>query len=226
MRTGDFAAAVKARANALRLLGPTADREADYGEAMVVAADGVVTAEAKAAFERAVSLDRENVSARFYLGLAAEQEGRKDEALAAWRGLLADAPPDAGWSDFVRRAIARAEGKDVASQKPADHPRPGRTTADVGKALGMPAQPPVAAADASALAQNEMVRGMVARLAERLRQDGSDVEGWLRLMRSYLVLGEAGKARAALSEARQALGTDAQKLRRLDAGVKDLGLEG
>ena len=36
----------------------------------------------------------------------------------------------------------------------------------------------------------EMVRGMVERLAERLKQDGSDVEGWLRLVRAYMVLGD------------------------------------
>ena len=41
----------------------------------------------------------------------------------------------------------------------------------------------------------EMVRGMVERLAERLKQDGSDVEGWLRLVRAYMVLGDRDKAR-------------------------------
>ena len=36
-----------------------------------------------------------------------------------------------------------------------------------------------------------MVRGMVERLAERLKRDGSDVEGWLRLVRAYTVMGIA-----------------------------------
>src|SRR5215212_9624439 len=52
LRAGRFDDAVKARRNALRLLGPTAVREADLGQAMVAAADGVVTADARAAFER------------------------------------------------------------------------------------------------------------------------------------------------------------------------------
>ena len=43
----------------------------------------------------------------------------------------------------------------------------------------------------------EMVQGMVAGLADRLRNDGSDVEGWLRLVRAYVVLGERDKANAA-----------------------------
>jgi len=70
-----------------------------------------------------------------------------------------------------------------------------------------------------------MVRGMVERLAERLKQDGSDLEGWLRLVRAYTVLGERERALSAAADARRALGHDADKLRRLDALVKELRLE-
>jgi len=66
----------------------------------------------------------------------------------------------------------------------------------------------------------------VERLAERLKQDGSDVEGWLRLMRAYMVLGDKDKARAAAASARSALAGDPDKLRRIDDAVKGLGLEG
>jgi cytochrome c-type biogenesis protein CcmH len=78
-----------------------------------------------------------------------------------------------------------------------------------------PAQPP-----------SDMIRGMVDRLAARLREDGSDVDGWIRLLRSYMVLGEADKARAAAADARNALKGDADKLRRLDEGAKSLGVGG
>jgi len=67
---------------------------------------------------------------------------------------------------------------------------------------------------------------MVERLATRLKQDGSDVEGWLRLVRAYMVLGDKDNARAAASEARRALVSDPVKLRRLEELVKDLGVEG
>ena len=50
-----------------------------------------------------------------------------------------------------------------------------------------------------------MIRAMVERLAARLQQDGSDADGWIRLLRSYMVLGESEKARAALIDARSAL---------------------
>ncbi len=39
-----------------------------------------------------------------------------------------------------------------------------------------------------------MIRGMVDRLATRLKQDGDDVEGWLRLVRAYMVMGDRDKA--------------------------------
>ena len=71
-----------------------------------------------------------------------------------------------------------------------------------------------------------MIRGMVERLAERLHRDGSDLEGWLRLVRSYMVLGDTDKARAAAGDARRALASDPAKLRRIDEFVKGLGLEG
>jgi cytochrome c-type biogenesis protein CcmH len=74
--------------------------------------------------------------------------------------------------------------------------------------------------------RNEMVRGMVARLAERLKQEGSDVDGWLRLLRAYMVLGEPDKARAAAGDARRALASEPDKVRQIDEMIKGLGLEG
>ena len=74
--------------------------------------------------------------------------------------------------------------------------------------------------------RNAMVRGMVDRLATRLKQNGDDVEGWLRLVRAYLVMGERDKAKGALSEARQAVAGDAERLRQLNEGLKTLGLDG
>lgn len=205
-RLGRFEDAVKARRNVLRLDGQTAEHEAALGEALVLAANGVVTAEAKSAFESAIGLVAGNPQARYFLGLAAEQDGNPSQAAAAWRALIADGPPDAPWMDFVRGALSRVER---------------------GAAPPAPTEEQVAAA--AELAPDEriaMIRGMVARLSERLGRNGADVEGWLRLVRSYVVLGEPEKAKAAASEARRALASDPDKLRRLDELVKGLGLEG
>jgi cytochrome c-type biogenesis protein CcmH len=74
-------------------------------------------------------------------------------------------------------------------------------------------------------ANSELIRGMVSRLAERLKQDGSDLDGWMRLVRSYVVLGERDKAVAAATDARRMIGNDADKRQRFDDFVKSLGLE-
>ena len=80
--------------------GETSDRMEGLGEALVAAANNVVTAEAKSAFERAVALDGENVKARYFLGVAAEQDGRPADAVGTiWRAMLAGAP--------ARRAVGR-----------------------------------------------------------------------------------------------------------------------
>jgi cytochrome c-type biogenesis protein CcmH len=113
---------------------------------------------------------------------------------------------------------------------------PAAPVAPSGPMTPIPTQPPAAAPpgpsaqDMAAAGQmtpkqrNEMIRGMVARLADQLKTDGSNVEGWLRLVRSYVVLGERDKAQAAAANARRALGGDADKLRRLEELVKGLGL--
>jgi cytochrome c-type biogenesis protein CcmH len=207
VRLGRYEDAVKARSNALRLLGASAEREADLGEALTGVANGIVTADAKAAFERALALDANEVKARYFLGLAAEQDGRPQEAAERWRNLLAGAPPGAPWTGFVRDSLARVD---------ANAPRPaGPSAADVA-----------AAGDLSPEQRAEMVRGMVERLAERLRHEGSDVDGWLRLLRAYMVLGDRDKARAAAADARRALAQEPEKLRRVDELIKGLGLEG
>jgi cytochrome c-type biogenesis protein CcmH len=210
MRAGRFTDAVRARSNALRLLGSTAERESNLGEAMVAAANGMVTAEAKAAFERALARDTADVKAQYYVGLAAEQDGKPQGAARIWRDLLEKAPPNAPYRPLIQDSLARVD--------------PGAPPASAPAA---PSADDVAAAQQLTPEQRgEMIRGMVDRLAEKLKADGSDLDGWLRLMRAYIVLGEPEKARTALADARKAIGTDADKRKKLDEAAKGLGIEG
>ena len=68
-----------------------------------------------------------------------------------------------------------------------------------------------------------MIRGMVERLAARLRQDGSDVNGWIMLVRSYLTLGERERAEAAVAAARGALSAKPDDRQRFEDGLQTLG---
>jgi cytochrome c-type biogenesis protein CcmH len=218
MRLGRFDDAAKAWSNVLRLLGPDAEREANLGESLMAAANGIITAEASEAFARALRLDPGNFHAGYFRGLAAEQDGRPREAAEIWRSLLSRAPAGATWGGVVREALARVDPSAASSAPPVNAPSasaPGPSANDV--------------ADAAKLAPNQrmaMIRGMVERLAARLKQDGADADGWIRLVRAYVVLGEKDKARAALGDARRALTNEPDKLRQVEELGKELGVEG
>jgi cytochrome c-type biogenesis protein CcmH len=217
MRLGRFDDAVKAWRNTLRLFGETPDGEADLGEALVGAANGVVTVEAASAFHHALGLDAHNAKARFFMGLSAEQDGKREQAAAIWRDLLQSAPTGAGWIGLVQQSLARLE--------PNAAPETSSVTAD-STIAGPSADQIAAAADMSPGDRTAMMRAMVERLAQRVAQDATDVENWLRLIRCYVVLGERDKALGAAARARQALAGAEDKVRRIDALVKGLGLEG
>jgi len=205
-RLGRYDDAVRAYRNSLTYNGESAERRSDLGEALSAAAGGVVTAEAKAEFERAHALSADEPKANYFLGLAAEQDGRKDDAASIWRALLARAPADAPWRPLVQSSLAR-----------------------VGGGSGTPSLSDdtiAAAKDMSEGDRGAMIRGMVERLANRLKQNGDDVDGWLRLVRAYVVMGERDKARGALSDAREAVANDAERLRQLNEGLKNLELDG
>jgi len=205
VRLGRYDDAVRAYRNSIAYNGDSAQRRADLGEAIAGAAGGVITAEAKAEFERAVALNADEVKASYFLGVAAEQDGRTAEAASIWRAMLAKAPSDAPWRSLVQAALARVGG----------------STAPV-----LPDDAVAAAKDMSETDRGAMIRGMVERLAVRLKQNGDDVEGWLRLVRAYMVMGDQDKAKSALTDARQAVANDAERLRQLNEGLKNLGLDG
>jgi len=206
-KLGRFDDAVRAYRNAISYGGDSSTRRADLGEALMAAAGGVVTSDAKAEFERAVALNADEVKASYFLGVAAEQDGRAAEAASIWRAMLAKAPSDAPWRPLVQAALARVGGGGTGAPALSDD------TISAAK-------------DMSETDRSAMIRGMVDRLATRLKQNGEDVEGWLRLVRAYMVLGDRDKAKSASADARQAVAGDADRLRALNEGLKNLGLDG
>ncbi|SHG95750.1 c-type cytochrome biogenesis protein CcmI [Bradyrhizobium erythrophlei] len=202
LRLGRFDDGVRAGRNALEIFGPDAARLGDLGEAIVVASNGAVTPEAKGLFERANAADPEDVMAQYYLGLSAKQEGRRDEAAKRWTALISSAREGAEWLPMVRAALARVDEK--------------------GPSFAAPA---AAAAVAPPEHNGDAIEAMVARLAERLKNDGSDVPGWIQLVRSYRVLGRTEKVKAAIADAHAALASDQEALQRLDQGLQGLEAE-
>ena len=73
--------------------------------------------------------------------------------------------------------------------------------------------------------RSNAIREMVGRLAEKLSKNGHDPQGWLQLIRSYVVLGERQKAEAAVASARAQLAGEVQASARIDELVRQLGLK-
>lgn len=98
---------------------------AAHGEVLVMAAGGMVTPEARAAFTQAVAKDAANPMARYYLGLALHQQGNTNAAMVIWIELARTAPPDAPWLGPLRQRIqriAKDAGIDPAAATPPQNP--------------------------------------------------------------------------------------------------------
>ena len=188
--------------NIARLAGPSAANMADYGEALVFAGQGMVTAQAHGVFSKALALDPKLPKARFYAALALKQEGKTAEAKAAFDAFLADTPQDAPW-----RPMLVAEMQDMSSRPPA-----------------LDQQTMKDAASMSAGDQQAMIHTMVDGLEEKLKTNGDDLNGWLRLIRARSVLGDTGKARLAYETAKTQFKDKADALAALDGLAKEMNI--
>lgn len=195
MQMGRFDEAVRAFSEAARIQGPTAARLSSLGQARIAQAGGIVTAEARADFENALALDKNDMRARFFLALAAEQDGDKTKALAAFRAIAADVDPASPIGQTVAAKIAELQPQSEAGATIAAMPKDD---------------------------QNTMIRAMVAGLAQKLETNSGDVEGWLRLIRAYVVLGDKKEAVDAVAKARAALASNADGLRRVDDMAREM----
>jgi cytochrome c-type biogenesis protein CcmH len=144
-----------------------------------------------------------------------------------------------GKSDKVKIAIADAHAALANDQEALQRLDQGLIALDTEGASGPTAAAPAtvapkgpsasevaAAAEMAPADRNGMIEGMVARLARKMAENGSDVDGWLRLIKAYAVLGERDKALAATANARSALSGNSDNLRRIGDLAKELGLEG
>jgi cytochrome c-type biogenesis protein CcmH len=216
--------AAEAYGQATRLLGESAKRLSGRGQALVLANNGVVTEEARAALERAFQLDQTLVEPRILLAIAKEQDGQFQAAIEDWRALLDKAPKDAPWRAMVETRIATAQahlaGKPVAEGEGGVSGQPGVQN------KGGPSAADIAAAETMSAEQRQaMIETMVQGLATKLDQDGSDLPGWLKLVRAYSVLDRKDDALKALERAKTQFSGNTQALQQLDQLAAELGLK-
>ncbi|MFN3591403.1 MAG: hypothetical protein ACK4TG_04370, partial [Thermaurantiacus sp.] len=166
---------------------------------------GEITPAAREIFRRAVAASPQDARARYYLAAARDQAGDTEGAIADWLTLLNE-DPDAPWTAPLRDIIsqrAAAAGVDVSGRLPA--PAAARPPGAPPGVMAAPTPDQVAEANSLSPADRQaMVQGMVDGLEARLTENPRDLEGWQRLIRARMVLGEQDRARVAYARAQEA----------------------
>lgn len=222
-QTQRFAEAATAYGKALKLNPRGAGYSSAYGEALVNAANGVVTPAAATAFTDARTADATDARARYFLALARDQAGDHKGAIDDWVRLLNEAPAGAPWAPELRRFVetAASDAKiDLSGRLNATPP----VLAGAANARG-PSSGDVAAVGAlPPAAQQAFIRGMVDNLAAKLKANPKDADGWIRLIRAYTVLGDKAAASTALHDGSAALADQPAMRATLGAAATGMGV--
>ena len=134
-----------------------------------------------------------------------KEEAKAQEAVAAAKRAFASDPHSLELIDsVVRQATAPKtkpeEEESTAAGAPTDDASP--ADGDFGPAI----------------------KGMVSRLAAKLKDGGGELEEWLQLIRSYSVLKETDKAQEAAAAARKKFASDPKALEQIEALLKEVNL--
>jgi len=198
---GQYEKSVQAFEKAMTLAPNDVNLRVTYGETLVASAEGKVTQEAHKVFMGAHKIDPEHPGVRYNLAQEDHQKGNSQKAYDTLTNLKEKAPANAPWIKKVDDLLAKVAGE---LNLPVPPPAPAQLI-QPDKSSGT--QPP----DGN---QEAFIRSMVDRLAARMKKNPSDLEGWMKLGRSYKVLGEYDKAALAYEKA-MALAPNDPKIREL-----------
>ena len=180
-RLGNFPQSAAAFERAWELDPENFDLMIMYMESLIVLSDGKMSPASLLMLEKALASNPDHPGVQYYVALLDYQSGKKKEALERWQSIVEKSPPDAPWTRQINQVIAM-------------------TRQELGLAQAAPIAPNVdreqmrAAQDMSPEEQQQMIRSMVQRLADRLEENPEDGMGWQRLGRAYQVLGERARA--------------------------------
>jgi cytochrome c-type biogenesis protein CcmH len=222
---GNHAAAEQAFRRAMELSPQEADYTAYLAESLLLRGGNSPPPEAEQLLRRVLELEPGNAQARYYLATIRDVRGDHRGAVDDLITLLNDAPEGAPWESQVRQAvtgIAATNNIDIEGRLPP--PRQPAQSAATAAIPGPTRQDMEAARALPPAQQDEMVKGMVDRLADRLRRNPRDADGWIRLMRSRMVLNDRSGAREALQSGLAAFQGDAATQLRLRTAGTELGV--
>lgn len=216
---GRYPDAADAYQKALRLVGENPKRLQGFANARIRMENGIVPDDARKALQRILALDPKAIEPKIWLALAKEQDGHLTEAAADYKDLITTAPNDAPWRPVLLQRLAKIDPKSAEAFANA------QPSATDNAASGVPSGPGAAAVmNMKPEERQAFIAQMVDNLAARLKANGSDVEGWVRLIRAYQVLGRHDDAVKALGNARASLKDNQGGLAQVEDLARQLGL--
>jgi cytochrome c-type biogenesis protein CcmH len=219
--------AVKAYRHAVSLAPKNSEYLSALAEATIQDGSGKISDATVTDLKKVTAADPSDPRARFYLALYRDQKGDHRGAIADWIRLLKEGPADAAWVPEVRgvvEQVAKEQHIDISGQLP---PVANPAVSIVAESAPGPNSTQVAAAQAMPAGdRNAMIHAMLDRLAAQLLQNPHDSDGWLRLMRARMVLGEKAQALAAYHGARSAFAQEPAQLTAFDKAAHALGVAG
>lgn len=190
MNLGNFQSAAEALYQAQALDPENFDLQLMYGESLIVASSERVTPAALVVLNQAAKMQPDHPGPRYYLALADYQAGDIEIAHRDW--------------------LEISSGLDAASPlKPLVDFWANRAARELGSTQGLPeTRAPSISAEQAETIQNmdqgeqaELIHQMVLQLADKQAQNPGNIEGWLRLSRAHMVLGQKQDAIAAMQSA-------------------------
>lgn len=240
--TARYTKAAEAYTKAVELTPRKPGLKSSLGEALVRVSNGWVTPRSHKMFEDALELDPKDPRARYFMGVERHQANDKKGALKIWQAMLKDATDKDTWATELKlRVAALAKTMDQGGESTLAAAASSAPTIPLGDKLhgkkmpqkmaaneqtaGPTAEQVRAAQSMSASDRSDMIKGMVDGLAKRLEASPRDSSGWVKLIRSRMVLGEQAKARTAYNKAMETFSDSPAEQEKIKAAAKQFGIE-
>ena len=162
-------------------------------QAYIRKADGQVTSKAQKLINEALTENPLDPGANFLNGLAQSQIGNEMLAFEIWTELYKRTGENDTWKKDLENNIRSAAKNLGISKKALENKLKDNVLANNGLTKEI--------LNLNEKEQNLRINQMVEQLADRLKDDKNDFEGWVRLYQSYKVLGSNEKALKALRDA-------------------------
>jgi cytochrome c-type biogenesis protein CcmH len=196
-KAGQLEKAAGAFRRVIELKAETEETRLGLAETLIFGNNGDISAAAKEQLNAAVQTNPKSGRGRFWLAIAAEQEGRAADAQKTYREML---------EDDLTGPLRRMVTERLAGMSSTTHG-------------GVPHG---ASAEGAPKGHQADIPGMVDKLAERLKKEGGSLENWLMLIRSYHVLQDDAKKAEALAGAKKQFASDAEAVAEIDRLVAKL----